>query len=48
MVNVTAYIDVAWNVLVPVTTDLDISWNVGQPQNTHIRQLAQERIDFTY
>lgn len=45
---VSAYTTIEFNVLVPVTLDIDFWWNIGQPQNTHIRQLAQERIDFIY
>lgn len=48
MVNVTAFIDTSWDVLIPVISFIDVSWNVGIAQNTHIRQLAQERIDFIY
>lgn len=48
MTNLVAIMTVSWDVLVPVIASVNTNWNVGPPQNTHIRQLAQERIDFIY
>ena len=48
MVSVNSFIDSSYDVLIPVNSFIDCAFAIGEPMNTHIRQMAQERIDFIY